>query len=208
MSTTMTVTCRGELQTVSPLAALAEIKGEYEEATCHQYEGLRIARELGLAADESARLSGLVRPALLARDFERARDLQEQARRSAAEQGWKYGEIHAGTGLALGARRSGDLDAAEACLRHLSDGYADVSSQAGDHLLLAELGFVAELRGDAASSAACHLRGLEVARALGEPRARAVPGGPGRRGGPARHRVGRVPRRPPAPPPPPPPPAG
>ncbi|GHJ99901.1 SARP family transcriptional regulator [Streptomyces sp. Y2F8-2] len=164
----------GELQTVSPLAALAEIKGEYEEATRRQYEGLRIARELGLAAEESARLSGLGRLALLARDFDRARDLHEQARRSAAEQGYKYGEIHAEMGLALGARRSGDLDAAEVHLRHLRDGYADVSSQAGDHLLLAEFGFVAELRGDAESAAAHHLRGLDVARALGEPRALAL----------------------------------
>ncbi|WP_055495196.1 BTAD domain-containing putative transcriptional regulator [Streptomyces sp. TP-A0356] len=164
----------GELQTVSPLAALAEIKGEYEEATRRQYEGLRIARELGLAAEESARLSGLGRLALLARDFDRARDLHEQARRSATEQGYKYGEIHAEMGLALGARRSGDLDAAEAHLRHLRDGYADVSSQAGDHLLLAEFGFVAELRGDAKGAAAHHLRGLDVARALGEPRALAL----------------------------------
>ncbi|EST33369.1 hypothetical protein M878_12990 [Streptomyces roseochromogenus subsp. oscitans DS 12.976] len=164
----------GELQTVSPLAALAEIKGEYEEAADRQQEGLRMARELGLAAEVSARLSGLGRLALLARDWDRARDLHEQARRSAAEQGYKYGEIHAGMGLALGARRTGDLDAAEAHLRHLRDGYADVSSPAGDHLVLAELGFVAELRGEADQAAAHHLRGLEVARALGEPRALAL----------------------------------
>ncbi|MEV6947611.1 BTAD domain-containing putative transcriptional regulator [Streptomyces sp. NPDC051172] len=164
----------GELQTVSPLAALAEIKGEYEHAADRQYEGLRMARELGLAAEVSARLSGLGRLALLAHDWDRARDLHEQARRSAAEQGYKYGEIHAEMGLALGARRSGDLDAAEVHLRHLRDGYADVSSLAGDHLVLAELGFVAELRGDADRAEAHHLRGLEVARTLGEPRAFAL----------------------------------
>ncbi|NUV41273.1 BTAD domain-containing putative transcriptional regulator [Streptomyces sp. CAI-24] len=164
----------GELQTVSPLAALAEIKGAYEEADRRQREGLIMARELGLEAEVSARLSGLGRLALLARDWERARELHEQARRSAAEQGYKYGEIHSGMGLALGARRSGDLDGAEAHLLHLRDGYADVSSQAGDHLLLAELGFVAELRGDAAAAAAHHLQGLEIARALAEPRALAL----------------------------------
>jgi len=43
-------------------------------------------------------------------------------------------------GLALGARRSGGLDAAEAHLLHIRDGYAGMSSGAGDHLLLAELG--------------------------------------------------------------------
>ncbi|MFD8112307.1 AfsR/SARP family transcriptional regulator [Streptomyces microflavus] len=164
----------GELQTVSPLAALAEIRGAYEDAERRQHEGLRMARELGLEAEVSARLSGLGRLALLARDWDRARDLHEQARRIAAEQGYKYGEIHSGMGLALGARRSGDLDRAEAYLLRIRDGYAEVSSQAGDHLLLAELGFVAELRGDARGAASHHLAGLEIARALAEPRALAL----------------------------------
>ncbi|MFF1688849.1 MULTISPECIES: BTAD domain-containing putative transcriptional regulator [unclassified Streptomyces] len=164
----------GELQTVSPLAALAEIKGAYADAERRQHEGLRMARELGLEAEVSARLSGLGRLALLARDWDRARDLHEQARRIAAEQGYKYGEIHSVMGLALGARRSGDLDEAETHLLQIRDGYADVSSQAGDHLLLAELGFVAELRGDAKGAATYHLEGLEIARLLAEPRALAL----------------------------------
>ncbi|MGW3403109.1 AfsR/SARP family transcriptional regulator, partial [Streptomyces zhihengii] len=164
----------GELQTVTPLAALAEIRGDYEDAARRQREGLGMARELGLLAEVSARLSGLGRLALLSRDWERGRELHEQARRIAAEQGYKYGEIHSEMGLALGARRSGDLDAAEAHLARIRDGYADVSSEAGDHLLLAELGFLAELRGDAHTAAAHHLRGLAVARSLGEPRALAV----------------------------------
>lgn len=156
----------GELQTVSPLAALAEIKGAYEEAERRQHEGLRMARELGLEAEVSARLSGLGRLALLARDWDRARHLHEQARTIAVEQGYKYGEIHSEMGLALGARRSDDLKGAEAYLLRIRDGYADVSSRAGDHLLLAELGFVAELRGDACGAAARHLEGLEIALAL------------------------------------------
>ncbi|MGW3121303.1 BTAD domain-containing putative transcriptional regulator [Streptomyces sp. NPDC001107] len=164
----------GELQTVSPLAALAEIKGEYGEAARLQREGLRLARELGLEAEVSARLSGLGRLELLAGEWEQARSLHEQARRIAAEQGYKYGEIHSEMGLALGARRSGDLDAAEAHLLHIRDGFADVSSEAGDHLLLAELGFIAELRGDTDQCVRHHLRGLDVARSLGEPRALAL----------------------------------
>ncbi|MER8262944.1 BTAD domain-containing putative transcriptional regulator [Streptomyces griseus] len=164
----------GELQTVSPLAALAEIKGAYEDAERRQHEGLRLAREWGLEAEVSARLSGLGRLALLARAWDRARELHEQARRIAAEQGYKYGEIHSEMGLALGARRSGDLDGAERHLLRIRDGHADVSSRAGDHLLRAELGFVAELRGDAHGAAAHHLAGLEIARALAEPRALAL----------------------------------
>ncbi|WP_028810234.1 BTAD domain-containing putative transcriptional regulator [Streptomyces sp. 351MFTsu5.1] len=164
----------GELQTVSPLAALAEIKGEYDESARLQREGLRLARELGLEAEVSARLSGLGRLELLAGHWDQARSLHEQARRIAAEQGYKYGEIHSEMGLALGARRSGDLDTAEAHLLHLRDGFADVSSEAGDHLLLAELGFIAELRADADQCVRHHLRGLDVARSLGEPRALAL----------------------------------
>ncbi|MEV5331199.1 BTAD domain-containing putative transcriptional regulator [Streptomyces werraensis] len=164
----------GELQTISPLAALAEIKGAYADAERRQHEGLRMARELGLEAEVSARLSGLGRLALLAGDWPRARELHEQARRIAVEQGYKYGEIHSAMGLALGARRSGDLDAAQAHLLRLRDAYADVSSDAGDHLLRAELGFVAELRGDAGAAVAYHEESLDIARTLAEPRALAL----------------------------------
>ncbi|KUJ70307.1 hypothetical protein ACZ90_05300 [Streptomyces albus subsp. albus] len=162
----------GESQTVPALALLAEVRGDYPEATRLQSEGLRIARELALDTEVSARLSGLGRLALLAHDWERAAELHEQARRRAAEQGYRYGEVHAVMGLALGARRGGDLDAAETYLARLRDDYT--SSQAGEHLLLAELGFIAELRGDPARAAAHHRRALEIARALGEPRALAL----------------------------------
>ncbi|ATY16495.1 AfsR/SARP family transcriptional regulator [Amycolatopsis sp. AA4] len=164
----------GEMQTIPPLAALAEIKGDYEDAADRQRAGLAIARELDLQAEVAARLSGLGRLALLERDWDRARDLHQQAHRIAAEHGYTYGQIHAEMGLALGARRSGELDTAEQHLRHIRDSYAGLSSLAGDHLLYAELGFVAELRGDAAQATAFHLQSLDVARALDEPRALAL----------------------------------
>lgn len=163
----------GESQPVAPLSMLAEIRGDYADAERRQREGLRIAQELGLTGEISARHSGLGRLALLTGDWERARDLHERARLQAREQeGNVYGEVHAMMGLALGARRSGDLDAAEAYLIRLRDQY--ISSQVGEHLLHAELGFTAELRGDAALAEAHHRRGLEVARAIGEPRALAL----------------------------------
>ncbi|WP_246369229.1 BTAD domain-containing putative transcriptional regulator [Amycolatopsis echigonensis] len=164
----------GELQTIPPLAALAEIKGDYAEAARRQHEGLAIARELDLQAEVSARLSGLGRLALLERDWPRARDLHEQALRIAADHGYTYGRIHAEMGLALGARRSGDLDAAEQRLTRIRDEYRGLSSTAGDHLLYAELGFVAELRGDVVQARKYHLQGLEYARMLDEPRAFAL----------------------------------
>ncbi|MFB4318977.1 hypothetical protein [Actinomadura sp. 21ATH] len=162
----------GELQTVAPLAVLAEIKGDYAAAERGQHEGLRIARELGLQNEVAARLSGLGRLALLAHDWERARDLHERARRMAAEQGYRYVETHALMGLALGARRSGDLDAAAAHLARIRDEYE--SSMIGEHLLLAEFGFTAELRGDGPEAAAYHRRALEIARTLADPRAVAL----------------------------------
>ncbi|SDM06507.1 BTAD domain-containing putative transcriptional regulator [Nonomuraea jiangxiensis] len=162
----------GELQATSPLSELAEIRGDYAEAEQRRYEGLRIAQELGLAADLAARYSGLGRLALLSRDWERAHELHERARRLSSEQGNVYVESLAVIGLALGARRSGDLDAAEAYLMRLFDHYP--SSEVGDHLLWAERGFTAELRGDEAQATAHHLRGLELACSMGEPRALAL----------------------------------
>ncbi|MEV0664798.1 BTAD domain-containing putative transcriptional regulator [Actinomadura luteofluorescens] len=162
----------GRLQPVSPLAMLAEINGDYAAAERLQREGLRIAEELDLRAEVSARLSGLGRLALLARDWDRARDLHERARSMAVEQGYRFSETHALMGLALGARRSGDLDTAREILHRIRDEYA--SSEIGEHLLHAELGFTAELRGDAAESLAHHTRGMEIARSIGEPRALAL----------------------------------
>ncbi|MFE7463957.1 BTAD domain-containing putative transcriptional regulator [Streptomyces sp. NPDC057499] len=161
----------GELQTVSPLAAHAQIMGDYATAERRQEQGLRLAEELGLHAEVSVRLSGLGRLALLAEDWPRAAELHERARRLSAEQGYLFGEAAAGTGLALGARRSGALDEAEA---RLLDMLTRFVSPAGDHLRYAELGFIAELRGDRGLALTRHLRGLEYAFGLAEPRAFAL----------------------------------
>ncbi|MFB7590050.1 BTAD domain-containing putative transcriptional regulator [Streptomyces sp. NPDC056169] len=162
----------GELLTVPVLAALAEIEGDYAAATARQTEGLRLAEGLGLAVEASARLGGLGRLALLAGEWERARVLHEQARRAAAEQGHMFGEVFALMGLALGARRSGDLDAAEHHLRTMRDAYP--SSTAGKHLIHVELGFVAALRGQVAQASAYQADGLALAERLADPRALAL----------------------------------
>ncbi|WP_078076109.1 AfsR/SARP family transcriptional regulator [Streptomyces niveus] len=164
----------GESQSVMPLATLASINGDYAEAARVHHEGLRIAEELGLDTEVSTRLSGLGRLALLTREPDRARELHERARRIAAEQGYRFGEIHAEIGLALGARRTGDLDGARTRLVRIRDWYAEVSVEAGNALVLAELGFVAEQRGDAVTALATHLGGLTAARAVGDPRAVAL----------------------------------
>ncbi|MBP2404410.1 BTAD domain-containing putative transcriptional regulator [Streptomyces syringium] len=165
----------GQLQSVSPLAALAEIGGDYERAGVIQRDGLRLAEELGLRAEVSSRLSGLGRLALLAGDLDGARELHERARRIAAEQSFKFGEIYAEMGLALGARREGDLPTAERYLRRIREWYEQVAPEpSGNALILAELGFVAEQRGDAEGARSLHLQGLEAARLNGGPRAIAL----------------------------------
>ncbi|MFI5531180.1 BTAD domain-containing putative transcriptional regulator [Kitasatospora sp. NPDC051853] len=162
----------GELQTVPVRAALAEIAGDHAAATTLQTEGLALAEGLGLAAEVSARLGGLGRLALLAGDWDRARELHERARQAAVAQGYLYGEVFALMGLALGARRAGELDEAERYLRTMLDDYP--SSTAGKHLLHVELGFTAELRGQVAEAAALQREGLSYARELGDPRAVAL----------------------------------
>ncbi|MFJ3791667.1 AfsR/SARP family transcriptional regulator [Kitasatospora sp. NPDC090091] len=162
----------GELQTVPTLAALAEIEGDYADAESRHAVGLRLAEQLGLAVEASACLGGLGRLALLTGDWERARLLHERARRAAVEQGHLFGEVFAVMGLALGARRAGDLDDAERHLTAMRDDYP--SSLGGKHLIEVELGFVAELRGLPAQAAAHQARGLAHARQLADPRALAL----------------------------------
>ncbi|MEV5243450.1 tetratricopeptide repeat protein, partial [Streptomyces cinnamoneus] len=165
----------GELQSVGPLATLAEIGGDYARAERLLRDALAIAQELRLATEVSTVLSRMGRIALLTGDGPRARELHERARRGAAEQGFTFGEVHAELGLALGARREGDLAAAEALLLRIRDWYAEVSSECGNPLVLAELGFVAELRGDAVTARAWHEQALDAAGVLGDPRAVALP---------------------------------
>ncbi|MEV0168948.1 BTAD domain-containing putative transcriptional regulator [Nonomuraea fuscirosea] len=164
----------GLLQTTYPLAALAEASGDYERAARLHRDGHRLAEELGFWTETADRLTGLGRIALLNGDFQAAQELHGQAMQMAAEHGYAAGEIHAEIGLALGARREGSLDEAEACLRRLLAWHRARDFDPGPALLLAELGFVAERRGDARTALELHREGLEVARSGGDPRARAL----------------------------------
>ncbi|TYB52730.1 tetratricopeptide repeat protein [Nonomuraea sp. PA05] len=165
----------GLLQTAEPLGVLAEVGGAYAEAARHFTTGLRVAERLGLWSQVSLLASRLGRIALLTGDLVRADELHERARGLATERSDKSMEEFARIGLGLAARRRGDLDAAEGYfrtglewLRRIGGGGAPMA------LLLAELGFVAELRGDAPTAAGLHARSLEVARADGDDRAEAL----------------------------------
>ncbi|MGW3324289.1 AfsR/SARP family transcriptional regulator [Streptomyces virginiae] len=164
----------GRLQASEQLGILAEIGGDYPEAARLHEEGVRSARELELYTQVSFRLARQGRIALLTGDTVRAADLHEQARRLAAEQAHRPALQFAEIGLALGARRVGDLDAAEARLLPWLDWNRRLGVDIGVALILAQLGYVAELRGDAPLARTLHRDGLAAARRSGDPRALAL----------------------------------
>jgi predicted ATPase/DNA-binding SARP family transcriptional activator len=164
----------GQLQAMAVLGRVAEIEGDYAEAGRLHREGLRIAEELGLWTDASMRLSELGRMALLTGEHAHADELHERGRRLAVEQGDRPAEEFAEIGLALSARRQGRLDDAEAYLSRWLEWNRQFDAANGAALILAELGFVAELRGDVEAALARHREGLAAARATGDPRAVAL----------------------------------
>ncbi|MDI3403185.1 BTAD domain-containing putative transcriptional regulator [Streptomyces cavernicola] len=164
----------GRLWLVYPQARLAEIHGDYARATGLHRDALATAREFGITTQAADLLSGLGRIALLTGDFGAARDHHEQSRRSAAELGFRAGELNARLGLGLGARREGLLDEAETHLRAVLAWHREVGLDGANALPLAELGFIAELRGDAAGAWTLHQQGYTAARGTGDPRAVAL----------------------------------
>ncbi|MEU0404245.1 BTAD domain-containing putative transcriptional regulator [Streptomyces sp. NPDC006197] len=164
----------GRLHTAYVLGDLAETTGDYGTAGRLRGEGHRIASDLELWNDASKMLARLGRTALLTGDLDRARELHERARRLAAHHGYVRGEEFAEVGLGLVARRQGRLDDAETHLYAWLDWCRRWEGDHGAAFILAELGFVAEQRGDAGSARTLHLEGLDHARRTGDPRAVAL----------------------------------
>ncbi|MFD7233870.1 BTAD domain-containing putative transcriptional regulator [Streptomyces syringium] len=164
----------GRLRASEHLGTLAEISGAYEEAARLHHEGVRGAEELELWTDVSFRLARLGRVALLTGDDTRATECHERARRLAERQSHRPAEQFAETGLALGARRRGDLDSAERHLLPWLEWNRRLGVDSGAALILAQLGYVAEQRGEAGRALELHLDGLAAARRTGDPRAVAL----------------------------------
>lgn len=164
----------GQLQTSEQLGILAEVTGDYTAAARLHEEGVRDAQQLELWTHASFRLARRGRIALLTGDLAHAAALHEEALRLAQEQCHRPAEQFAAIGLALGARRGGDLDGAEALLRPWLDWNRRLGVDSGAALVLAELGYVAELRGDPAAAQVLHREGLAAARRSGDPRALAL----------------------------------
>ncbi|MFB4290171.1 BTAD domain-containing putative transcriptional regulator [Nonomuraea sp. ATR24] len=164
----------GQSQAMAVLGRVAEIEGDYPQAGRLHREGLQITEDLGLWTDASMRWSELGRISLLTGDHARAEEFHERGRRLAVEQGDQPAEEFAEIGLALGARRQGQFDRAESYLRRWLEWNRQFDAEYGAALILAELGFIAELRGDTETARALHLQGLAAARDTGDPRAVAL----------------------------------
>ncbi|KOU23541.1 BTAD domain-containing putative transcriptional regulator [Streptomyces sp. WM6368] len=164
----------GRLQSSEQLGILAEIGGDHAAAARLHEEGVHSARELELWTQVSFRLSRQGRIALLTGDTALAAELHEGARRLAEEQSHRPALQFAEIGLALGARRDGDLEGAEARLRPWLEWNRRLGVDIGVALVQAQLGYVAELRGDAALAESRHRDGLAAARRSGDPRALAL----------------------------------
>jgi DNA-binding SARP family transcriptional activator len=164
----------GQLQASYITGSLAEVAGDYERAERIHRNGLSMAEELELAPEISFQLSWLGRIAMLRGQHQRAWQLHERARALGAEQGFKPAEMYAETGLGLGARRAGQFDVAEKHMRNVLDWHRAQRFQAGTALALAELGFIAEHRGDHVTAHRLQLEGYQLARDSGDPRAIAL----------------------------------
>jgi len=160
----------GRLQAMDALASLAEARGDYGRAARLHRDGLRIAETLGLWTEVSIKLSGLARISLLHGEYAQSDELHERARRLAAEHSFTFGEQFAEVGLGLGARRQGRLDAAEVHLRRWLPWCRQLDGYHGVALILAELGFVAEERGDGDLALRLQQEGYTAAWATGDPR--------------------------------------
>ena len=152
------------------LGYLAEITGDYARAARLHREGLRMAEDLGLWTEVSYRLSSLGRVALLTGDVAQAKDLHERGpARLAAEQSGTCGRgVRADRprprrppARATSTERGG-ASASAGWNRRLEAEYG--VPYYGVTLLLAELGFVAEQRGDAVQARALHLEGADRGR--------------------------------------------
>ncbi|GAA2412089.1 hypothetical protein GCM10010404_82520 [Nonomuraea africana] len=160
----------GRLQATEWLGGLADIRGDVEAATRLFTEDLRIAEELGLWPDAVRRLSWVGWIAMHTGDYERGMEHCGKALRLATGQGYHEGRVFAEMGLAVAARRAGRLELARTHLDRLLDGVPrDGEPPLFLPTVLAELGFVHELRGDAEGARKLFLEAFAAARRIGDP---------------------------------------
>ncbi|RNL82100.1 BTAD domain-containing putative transcriptional regulator [Halostreptopolyspora alba] len=161
----------GQVRSSTLLGVLAEIFGRYEEARLLHGNGLACAEEIGFAPTAAEEMVRLARLFLLSRDFAAADRYNEEVLRRTGESSFSSVATYARGGLGMSARRQGNLDRAEEYLGDTLAVHTAEDYQAGRASMLAELGFAAEMRGDAAQARALHLDGLAASHTVGDPRA-------------------------------------
>jgi predicted ATPase len=148
----------GVLQATDWLIGLADLTADHDEAARLARDGLGIAEDLGLWSDVSGRLGWLAWIGVQVGDYPVAAERAEQARRLAAEQGQRSGEVFAVISLAFANRRAGRLDVAEEHLRWLLESAR--KQQTGDgsppylSMVLIEWSLLDAQRGDAGAALA------------------------------------------------------
>jgi len=161
----------GWLRASAWLAALAEFRGDHEGAAALHRDALRRAEELALPGEVGDRLAWLAWIAVQTRDYSGARELAERAYRLAVEQDAPAARVFAGLGLGFAARRDGKLDLAVEHLTRLAEqGRAEAGPALYLPMVLVELGYAAEQRGDPDAGAALHREAFDVAAAAGSAR--------------------------------------
>ncbi|MBM7785394.1 BTAD domain-containing putative transcriptional regulator [Tenggerimyces flavus] len=134
----------GQLQAIEWLGALADLAGDYAEATRLHENGVRMAEQLGSWPQVADHLTWRGRIAMLQGDFGAARSLLDRAHRLATEQSYGPGLNFVVLEQGLLARRVGDLDEAERLLGSmLADGQLHPTPLA---TIYDELGIVAVQR--------------------------------------------------------------
>jgi tetratricopeptide (TPR) repeat protein len=165
----------GVLQASEWLAGLADMTTDYELSARLHREGLRLAEDLGLWPEVAGRLSWLGWVSVQRGEYAQTREFCERAMRMSREQGNLPGMVFAELGLAFATRREGKLDIAETHLNNLVAAAKGQDPGSGHALyltmVLTELGFIAESRGDAPAALAHHREAFDVAKDFGETRA-------------------------------------
>jgi predicted ATPase/DNA-binding SARP family transcriptional activator len=155
----------GLLQAIGWLGAHAELTGDLEEAARLHTEGLHMAEELGLWTDVAGELGWLGWTAVRQGEYAQAREYGQRALSLSTEHGHRPTQALAELVLGFAARRAGSLDEAEKRLQAMVDAAREQDEQVLYlSVVLEELGFTLELRGQYEAARALHAEAFQIAR--------------------------------------------
>jgi hypothetical protein len=148
-----------------------ELRGDHAGAAELNRQGLRWAEELSLWPEVGGKLSWLAWLAVQTRDWAGARELAGRAYRLAVEHDAPSAQVFAGMSLGMAARRTGELDLAVRRLTAIAEqGRAEDQPALYLPMILVELGYAAEQKGETDAALALHREAFDGAQAMGAPR--------------------------------------